>query len=162
MPSRAIRYALHPTNSCPILLRYPASSSATVRLPHLPTAATRSGRFSRRRRRSHRSPRPVVSFSRRMEFAGLLFVCTASRRECRGAKVRARTVKCYEFAEIQYEYASICRRAINDRPYIIHGTWRDKHQFETQTPQKTHCKIFLQCACIILFPAPAWVSVSPC
>ena len=34
----------------------PASSSVTAHLPHLPTAATRSGRFFRHRRRSHRSP----------------------------------------------------------------------------------------------------------
>ena len=39
-----------------VLLRCPASSSPMVRLPHLPTAATRSGRFFRHRRRSHRSP----------------------------------------------------------------------------------------------------------
>ena len=39
-----------------ILLRCPASSSATVRRPHLPTAATRSARFICRWQRSHRSP----------------------------------------------------------------------------------------------------------
>ena len=37
------------------LLRYPASSLPTARLRQLPTAATRSGRFLRHRRRSHRS-----------------------------------------------------------------------------------------------------------
>ena len=39
-----------------ILLRYPASSSVTVHLPHLPTAATRSPPCFRPRRRSDRSP----------------------------------------------------------------------------------------------------------
>ena len=38
------------------LLRCPAVSLPTVRLRHLPTTATRSGRFLRHRRRSHRSP----------------------------------------------------------------------------------------------------------
>ena len=38
------------------LLRYPTYSSAFKSLPHLSTAATRSGRSSRHRRRSHRSP----------------------------------------------------------------------------------------------------------
>ena len=40
----------------PVLLRYPAASLPLKRLRHLPTAATRSGRFIRHRRRSHRSP----------------------------------------------------------------------------------------------------------
>ena len=38
------------------LLRCPASSSPTTRLPHLPTAATRSGRCICHRQRSPRSP----------------------------------------------------------------------------------------------------------
>jgi len=38
-------------------LRFPASSLATARLPQLPTAATRSGRLFRHRRRSPHSPR---------------------------------------------------------------------------------------------------------
>ncbi len=62
------------------LLWYPASSSPTKRLPHLPTAATRSGRFSRPRRRSHRSPTEV---SRRL-FAYFLVgekVCPQSASE---------------------------------------------------------------------------------
>ena len=39
-----------------VLLRCPAVSLPTERLRHLPTAATHSGRSSRRRRRSPRSP----------------------------------------------------------------------------------------------------------
>ena len=42
------------------LLRCPAASLPTVRLRHLPTAATRSGRCIRHRRRSHRSPLPFL------------------------------------------------------------------------------------------------------
>ena len=39
-----------------VLLRCPAASLALKSLPHLPTAATRSGRFLCHRQRSHRSP----------------------------------------------------------------------------------------------------------
>ena len=46
------------------------------RLPHLPTAATRSGRFSRHRRRSHRSPVAFIykSLLVVVEITVLLFV----------------------------------------------------------------------------------------
>ena len=44
------------TNGSSFLLRCPISSSATMRLRQLSTAATRSGRSSRPWRRSHRSP----------------------------------------------------------------------------------------------------------
>jgi len=60
------------------LLRYPASSLPTVRLPHLPTAATRSSRFSRHRRRSFRSPPGYEPDE--LPTALLRDICTSSAR----------------------------------------------------------------------------------
>ena len=50
-----------------LLLRYPAASLPTVRLRHLPTAATRSGRFICHRQRSHRSPSAALGMTREKE-----------------------------------------------------------------------------------------------
>ena len=50
-------------NNCVVLLRCPTSASGNKVPWHLSTAATRSGRSSRHRRRSHRSPVAFIYLS---------------------------------------------------------------------------------------------------
>ena len=56
MGATSLLFCVVKENANEVPLRYPASSSPTKRLPHLPTAATRSPRCIRHRRCSDRSP----------------------------------------------------------------------------------------------------------
>ena len=76
----------------PFLLRYPASS-LPYRLRHLPTAATRSSRFFRRRRRSSRSPYvPLPAQIVRWVIIDTVFICLTQLHLCIAALPPKKTI----------------------------------------------------------------------
>ena len=82
--TRTIRFGFH-LFGAGVLLRCPASSSPSARLPHLPTAATRSGRCICHRQRSPRSPDSHLRFESvpkkqiKPEPFGSGFICLVQR-----------------------------------------------------------------------------------
>ena len=95
------------------LLRYPVCALAAVRLRCTPTAATRSGRFIRPRRRSHRSPSPKTLSRRAFSGEDRMF-------RFRRGEWRANTVRPYE--KVSYICVILSKRSASknlrtiDRP----------------------------------------------
>jgi len=89
------------------LLRCPASAGGDEAPWHLPTAATRSARFIRRRRRSHRSP------SRLLRIQSLLLESTAKKvapmNDTYNEKLvsNSRALR-YSNADVNCRFASVC------------------------------------------------------